>query len=414
MKFLVILLLISVISLVAADGGEYVPKAFYFLDENGRPSIPQPISQETLNRVRRQVQPGFNQPNFGGFAFPQPVFNFPQINPAQGTGSFVSSSQSLSSRFGDDEPVIKGQTQTFHHSDGKYHQITSHLNPDGTVTTNKQSGRVKRDMSQTQSQGNPSGMTQFQSQSQNAPGGVQSQSQSQPNMSQSQTQGDIGATVTKGSFDHVQESEQDPLNSDIASDGLQKSSLPPSPSQQPEIVPAPPSQRPEQNNQNIPEISPNSNIPPQQQQQHVPQGPPPQQHYPNQPQQPNYHQQQPYYPQQQPFYPQGQQFPFGFGQFGFPQTGQFGFPQAGFGPFGFPQTGFGFPQQQQPGFVQQPAFGQIGSLDNRFGEDEVPVNSVGASQSVVSQNGNYHITSSVLKPDGQVVTSQQSGRNYHG
>jgi hypothetical protein len=133
MKYLVILL-ISVIYLVNADNGDYVPRSVYFIDENGNPSVPQPISSGLLNRVRRQVQP-----NFGGFAFPQPVFNFPQIQPGQGQGSFVSSS--LSSRFGEDEPVVTGQTSTIHTSDGKYHQTNTVLRPDGTVQTNKYSGK---------------------------------------------------------------------------------------------------------------------------------------------------------------------------------------------------------------------------------------------------------------------------------
>lgn len=108
---------------------------------------------------------------------------------------------------------------------------------------------------------------------------------------------------------------------------------------------------------------------------------------------------------------------------GFPQAG-FGFPQAG---FGFPQAGFGFPQvgfgQQgfgQPGFGVQPGFapqpgagstftGTTSTLDNRFGEDEVPV-ITGGTQTVTSQNGNFQVVTSVLKPDGQVVTTQQSGK----
>jgi len=94
------------------------------------------ILQGLLNRVRRQVQPGF-----GGFGFPQPVFTFPQFKPGQGQGSFVQSSQSLTSRFGEDEPVVTGQTQTFHSSGGKYQQTNTVLRPDGTVETNKQSGK---------------------------------------------------------------------------------------------------------------------------------------------------------------------------------------------------------------------------------------------------------------------------------
>jgi hypothetical protein len=83
-----------------------------------------------------------------------------------------------------------------------------------------------------------------------------------------------------------------------------------------------------------------------------------------------------------------------------------------------PAFGFGFPQQPAFGFQpgQQPAFG--GTLDNRFGEDEAPNAVVGGAQTITSQNGVYHATSSILKPDGQVVTTQQSGHNrgtpYHG
>lgn len=71
---------------------------------------------------------------------------------------------------------------------------------------------------------------------------------------------------------------------------------------------------------------------------------------------------------------------------------------------GFPQQGFGGVPQAQPGFVG----GQ--NLDNRFGEDEVPTGIVGVGQTITSQNGQYHATSSILKPDGQVITTQQSGK----
>lgn len=368
MKFLVILA-VTVITFVAADGGEYVPKSFYFLDENGNPSIPQPINQDTLSRVRRQSN--FN-PNFGGFAFPQPVFNFPQIQPGQGQGSFVSTSQTLSSRFGEDEPVVTGQTQTFHTSGGQYQQTTTNLRPDGTVTTNKQSGRVKREVSQTKSQGSDDGKAQLQSQS------TRGDTQTQPEKSRTQSQGNV-PTVTKGSFDHIQESEDEPTKP--LNENLQRTPQ-------------------QQQQQHAPHVGSNSNVPPQQ----------------------------PYYPQQQgnqqqPFYPPtGQQFPFGFGSFGFQQNPFF--PQPGF----FPQQGFGFPQQSgfggfpQQGFAPPPPsqqgvgqgaqttfVGGVSSLDNRFGEDEGPV-VTGGSQTITSQNGNYQITSSVLRPDGQVVTTQQSGK----
>lgn len=93
-----------------------------------------------MNRVRRQIQP--IQP-FGnvGFGFPQPLFpNFPQGQGTQGT--FASSSQSVSSRFGEDEPVYTAQSSVGHHSKGQYHQTNTYTRPDGSVTTNKQSGKL--------------------------------------------------------------------------------------------------------------------------------------------------------------------------------------------------------------------------------------------------------------------------------
>lgn len=83
-----------------------------------------------LHRVRRQG-PGF------GF---QPFPNFPAIQPGQGQGTFVSSSQSLHTRFGDDEPTYSGQSTVIHSNDGKYQQTNTFTRPDGSVTTNKQSG----------------------------------------------------------------------------------------------------------------------------------------------------------------------------------------------------------------------------------------------------------------------------------
>lgn len=66
----------------------------------------------------------------------------------------------------------------------------------------------------------------------------------------------------------------------------------------------------------------------------------------------------------------------------------------------------GNPQGPAPGV--QPAFG--GTLDNRFGEDEIGGTVAGGSQTVVSQNGNFQSSTSILRPDGQVITSQQSGK----
>lgn len=83
-------------------------------------------------------------------------------------------------------------------------------------------------------------------------------------------------------------------------------------------------------------------------------------------------------------------------------------PGFGFGP------GFGQPGFAQPAFAGQPGAGSTftgttSTLDNRFGEDEVPV-VTGGTQTVTSQNGNFQVVTSVLKPNGQVVTTQQSGK----
>jgi hypothetical protein len=83
-----------------------------------------------LNRVRRQVQPfqPFGQPAFG---FPA----FPNIQPGQGQGTFVSSSQTLNSRFGDDEPVVTGQSTVIHSTGNKVTQTNTYLRPDGSTYT---------------------------------------------------------------------------------------------------------------------------------------------------------------------------------------------------------------------------------------------------------------------------------------
>lgn len=63
-------------------------------------------------------------------------------------------------------------------------------------------------------------------------------------------------------------------------------------------------------------------------------------------------------------------------------------------------------QPGQPGTTFQ---GTMTTLDNRFGEDgEGTV--TGGTQTITSQNGNYNIHTSVLKPDGQVVHHHQSGK----
>lgn len=89
--------------------------------------------------MRRQIQ-SFNpygQPGFG-FAFPN---QFPSAQPGQGQGTFVGTSSSLHTRFGDDEPTVSGQSTVFHHKDGKYQQTNTYVRPDGSVTTDKHSGR---------------------------------------------------------------------------------------------------------------------------------------------------------------------------------------------------------------------------------------------------------------------------------
>lgn len=95
-----------------------------------------------MNRIRRQVpiQP-FN--NNAGFGFPQNFFNqFPQPQPGQGTqGTYVSSSQTVNSRFGEDEPVVSGQSTVVHHHKGQYHQTNTYVRPDGSVTSNQHSGK---------------------------------------------------------------------------------------------------------------------------------------------------------------------------------------------------------------------------------------------------------------------------------
>lgn len=80
--------------------------------------------------------------------------------------------------------------------------------------------------------------------------------------------------------------------------------------------------------------------------------------------------------------------------------------QPGFGQGFIPPPVFAQPIQPGPGTTFQ---GTTSTLDNRFGENEVPV-VTGGTQTVTSQNGNYHVHTSVLKPDGQVVHSHQSGK----
>lgn len=93
---------------------------------------------EAFTRDRRQAQ-NF-QPFGAGFPF-QPL-PFPQVpvgGAGQGQGSFVSSSLSQS-RFGDDEPVVSGQTTVIRQKDGKYEQTNYHHRPDGSVGQTHSSG----------------------------------------------------------------------------------------------------------------------------------------------------------------------------------------------------------------------------------------------------------------------------------
>jgi len=331
-------------------------------------------------RVRRQVQ---SFPSFGsGFVFSQPFPNFPNVPAGGSQGSFVSSSHTLSSRLGDVKPVASGQSTVVHHKDGKFQQTNTFIRPDGSVTTNKKTGRVKRQQLQSQSQNGQSGNQQSQTQSQDQPGGQQTQFQSQG-------QGNV----------------VEPIAAPVASQNLIN--------QQPQ-QPQPQLQQPQQNQQPLQNQQPQNQQPQNQQPQEqeflsdnrnlqngIPQG-------------------------NQNFNPQGQQMgqpgfgAFPFGPVGFGQ----GFPQFGFAPgfgglqnpfFQFPQPAFGGnspvapmgnPQGPAPGV--QPAFG--GTLDNRFGEDEIGGSVAGGTQTFVSQNGNFQSSSSVLRPDGQVVTSQQSGK----
>jgi hypothetical protein len=197
--------------------------------------------------------------------------------------TFTSTSQVLNSRFNEDDGVVTGQQTTFTSSGNKYTQTQTVIRPDGSVTTNKQSGRVRRETP---------AKNEAKYDETNKPESIESKQQIPP---------------------------QQPLNQQPNLHQQQQQPIP-AQQQQPNLN--------EQNSrqQNQPHQQPQNN----QQQQH-------QQPHNNQQQQPNYpQQQQPNYPQQQPFFPQpipAQQFPFGIGFFGQPQ---FGFNQM---PFGFPQFG---------------------------------------------------------------------------
>lgn len=387
MKYLTILV-VFLIGLVAADNvGQYIPKAFFTIDENGNPSPAYPINSDTLKRVRRQVQP------FQPFGFGQPLF-FPQIQPGAGSqGTFVSSS--VDSRFGGDEPVVNQQSHVFHHRDGNYHQTNVYTNPDGSTSTSKQSGRVKRQQSQLQSQNGESG-NQVQGQSQNPQGAQQIQTQSQgQNHNQVATPAVIQPVVPLDNRDQ-------------------------------------------------------QNVIPQGNQQYAPQyehGQPdnyPQQVDNRQPQ--SYPQGQPSYPQQGGSYPQGGNYPQGVnyqqaggypqGGFGHPGfAGPFGvtpFGIGGFGPFGgvMPGIGFGNPfgfQQPfmgaggagfQPGPGTQTTFTD-GGLQSRFSDDEPGTTRTnGGTSTFTSHNGHgagaFHSTSSFQGPDGRVTTRHHSSDGRGG
>lgn len=224
------------------------------------------------------MPPGFPA-GFGSF----PNFGFPQPQPGQpGTQtSFVSTSQTLNSRFGEDEPIVTGQQTVFQSSGNKFTQTNTVIRPDGSVTTNKQSGRVRRE-------------------------------------TPAKNEAKYDESKKPESFESKQQiPPQQPLNAQ--------------PNQQQQPLPA--QQQPSQIDQN----SRQQNHPQEhnQQPQNHPQQQPQQPNYPqHQQQQPNYPQGQPNYPQAQPYFPQpipAQQFPFGIGFFGQPQLGfpQFGFPQFG-------------------------------------------------------------------------------------
>jgi len=138
MKYL-ILVLSAIGFAAAANYGEYVPRAYYTIDEDGNPSPAQPIGSSILSRARRQIQtydqfnPGFGVP----FQFPQPIVPF-QAQPGA-HGSFVSSSGSLSSRFGDDEPVHNQQSTVIHQNNGRVYETRTYTRPDGSRHTETRS-----------------------------------------------------------------------------------------------------------------------------------------------------------------------------------------------------------------------------------------------------------------------------------
>lgn len=335
-------------------------------------------ASEAFTRDRRQVQ------NFQPFGnqFPFQQLPFPQIpvgGAGQGQGSFVSTSQTLNSRFGDDEPVVSGQTTVIRHKDGKYEQTNYHHRPDGSTGQTHSSGRVKRQQTQSQLQDGGNGGNQQQTQSQNQPGAQQFQTQSQgPNATPAAGQQLNQNSIPQGNTQFEDRNQQG--NDQYAQGGQGGQQYPQGGGQQ------------------------------------YPQGNQGGQQYP----QGNQGGQQ---------YPQGnQQFggqpgfgfaPFGFGSFGPGGFGAAPFPQAGFAPgfAGFPfqqQPGFGFPAGNIPpgaGAGQGPQSGFTGSrIDSRFSDDDSGSVS-GGTQTFSSNNGVFHSETSVLGPDGKVHTHRTSGRH---
>lgn len=89
-------------------------------------------------RITRQINPNFGFPNFP--AFPQPTFNFQPGAPGTQTSY---TSQTLSSRFGENEkPIVTGQSTHYTSTGNKYEQTNYNIRPDGSVTANKQSGNL--------------------------------------------------------------------------------------------------------------------------------------------------------------------------------------------------------------------------------------------------------------------------------
>ncbi|XP_063695872.1 uncharacterized protein LOC134827221 [Culicoides brevitarsis] len=142
MKFLSALLCLSVVAIVAAEFGHYVPKGFYTIDEDGNQSPMYFIESipELFHRSRRQVNPGFQFPGFQPLPFPA----FPQ--PGQGNfhGTSISStinsnpSGGVGQRFGEENEQTIVTTVN---KDGNVEETVTHIRPDGsTYTTHNRRG----------------------------------------------------------------------------------------------------------------------------------------------------------------------------------------------------------------------------------------------------------------------------------